>query len=361
MLRAKALVTLVSSSLVLAACGQLIGLGDYEEVEGNASGSGGKGGGAGKGGSSSGKGGSAGSSSGAAGETGEGGAAAVGGGTTGGTSGDSGTAGSGESGSPGVGGTIGGSAGEGGTSAGSDSGGSGGTDGGTGGTDGGSGGQGGGPVRNCTEIAPGTVVVAYDRHEAPSFVSYYTEIDSPLAFADLDYVKMEFYDGGGFNGGSVGTFDLGTAEEAQYQTCARCLFVHQNDTQGNLKLFFQESGALIVQSSSDQMNGTIDVQLQDVTLIEVTVEDATALSTPVENGDCVHIEQATLTWTMSEPTWSCYPSWQGDAYCDCGCLVQDEDCSAPTSDVCPAEQGCWCPDEDACNAESNWLCDEPTP
>jgi hypothetical protein len=355
MLRAKALVTLVSSSLVLAACGQLIGLGDYEEVEGNGSGSGGKGGGAGKGGSSSGKGGSAGSSTGAAGETGEGGAAAVGGGPTGGTSGDGGTAGSGESGSPGVGGTTGGSAGEGGTSAGSDSGGSGGADGGTGGTDGGNGGQGGAPPRNCTEITPGTIVVAYDSHDVPSITRYYTELDSPLAEPETDHMNLEFYDGGGFDGGQVGTFDLGTADESQYSSCARCLLVYQDYSSIEGKLFFQESGTLVVNPGSDQMNGAPDVELQDVTLVEVVIGDD-FVSTPVVDGACVHIQQATLSWEVgSEVLWSCHPSWQGDAYCDCGCLLPDEDCTSPTSDVCPT-MSCQCPGE-MCNAESNWLCD----
>lgn len=357
MLRVKALVTLVSSSLLLAACGQLIGLSDYEEVEGDASGRGGKGGGAGNGGSS-GKGGSAGSSSGAAGDTGEGGAGALGGGPAGGTSGDSGTAG--ESGSSGVGGT-GGAGGEGGASAGSDSGGSAGSDsGGSAGIDGGSGGEGGAPARNCTEITAGTVVVAYDSHEAPSITRYYTELTSPLATADLDYLNVEFYDGGSFDGGLIGTFDLGTSSETQYASCARCVLVFQDDTSVDGKLFFQESGTLVVEPSSDQMNGLPDVRLENVTLIEVTIADDFT-STPVPGGDCVHIEEATLTRETNEVLWSCRPSWYGDSLCDCGCLTPDPDCSVPTSDACPAEYGCWCPEGQTCNAESNWLCDSTTP
>lgn len=342
MLRAKALVTLFSSTLMLAACGQLIGLGDYTEVEGSAAGQGGdggKGGGAGKAGSA-GKGGGGGSDGGAA---GQGGTGAVNAGSAGETS-EGGNAGeSGMGGGGGAGGSGGAAAGEGGSSAGGESGGS-------AGTEGGHGGQGGAPQRDCTEITIGPIV-AFDSHEVPETTRYFSDV-MPIGAAAPDYIALEFYNYGGFDGGRVGTFNLGTLDEAQYATCSRCVLVYQDN-----KLFFQESGSLIVQSDSDQMNGAPNASLEDVTLIEVEISLEDLTSTPVEGGDCLHITQATVARAAGgEVLWGCHPSWKDDSLCDCGCLTPDPDCPASTSDVCEPNS-CWCPKGEVCNAENNWLCE----
>lgn len=367
MLRVKSVATLVSSTLLLAACGQIIGLGDYTEVEGNASGKGGQGGSAGAGrGGSSGRGGSTGAA-GESGGTGVGGSIAGGGaGEAGASAGQGGTAGSaGEGGNAGNGDAA-GQAGEGGVDAGgaggvSGGGGSAGIEGGSGGAGGaGAGGEGGMPPRVCTEITLGAVF-AVDDFDVPDAVQYFTEYTPNLGDPGGDYVAVDFYDFSGYDGRLRGTFDLGSIEDGQYRTCSRCVRVFQDLDSLASKVFYQESGTMVVDSNSDHMNENPLVELSDVTLVEVTIADDYT-STPVSNGECVHIAQATITVPAEELMWDedeCDVLWRDDGYCDCGCGAVDPDCTATTGDVC---ESCACGTVDdplPCDATNNWLCEEP--
>lgn len=368
MLRAKALVTLFSSTLMLAACGQLIGLGDYTEVEGSAAGSGGKGGGSGSSGEgSSGEGGSAvgGSSGGRGGSSGKGGAGASaggGGGVSGSTAAGGGQAGEtdGEGGTAGTSGAAGarnagGEAGQGGVEAGSGGAGAGGE----GGSQAGASGSGGAPPLTCTELTVTDIVFRLD--DGMEGQQYYYADFAPMAGGpDPDYVSLQFFHGNGYDGAQRGTFDLGSVEDRQYQTCSRCIVVYEDWTQATERIFFQESGSLYIPPSSDQMNGYLTAELTDVTLIEVTFDDD-FVSTPVPGGDCLHIAHAAFSVTPEDPAWdgdNCALHWRNDEVCDCGCGQLDPDCSAPTADVCA---GCYCQENTDCNPDNNWICDPVAP
>jgi hypothetical protein len=360
MLRAKAFSSILTATLLLAACGQLIGLGDYEAVEGDAesgsSGKGGKGGGAGSGGSS-GKGGAGGEAgtdvNPGTGGTNDAGSSGIGGdgtgGTTGGSSGNAGAGGTGDTGGAAGDGAAG--AGDGGLPGVGGSAGAGGV--------GGEGGSGGEVPRVCGEVTLGAIIVS-DQAEAPSSVQYFTEFTPAIGEDDGDFAAIDFYQGSGYDGAQRGTFNLGEPEEAQYQTCARCVRIFQDLGGQNEKVFFQESGEMFVDPSSDQMNGSPVFTISDVTLIEVTI-DAEYLSEPVPNGECLHVTAGSFSITAGEPLWDdvlCNINWRGDGLCDCGCGLLDPDCSASTADVC---DGCYCAgDTDVCSANANWLC-EPAP
>jgi hypothetical protein len=53
--------------------------------------------------------------------------------------------------------------------------------------------------------------------------------------------------------------------------------------------FFADSGTLQIASSSQALSGVIEADLTDVRLIEVTIDDLTYESTPVEGGGCIHV------------------------------------------------------------------------
>jgi len=161
----------------------------------------------------------------------------------------------------------------------------------------------------------------------------------------LDKQFLEFYgvgSGAAYNGQLKGTFNLGAAGDNNYATCSRCLRLVQDGT----KLFFQQSGTLVVAATSDQINGTVNATITNTTLVEVTI-DANYVSTPVPGGACLHITSATAAAAV--PTgppagWNCDPGYYADGSCDCGCGKLDYDCDSGAVGVCD-----YCNDPGSCN------------
>jgi hypothetical protein len=359
MLRAKAFSTILTATFLLAACGQLLGLGDYEAVEGDSdsgsSGKGGKGGGAGRGGS----GGEAGAGTGGAGGMTEGGAS--------GSDGMSGTSGS--SGSAGIGGAAGmsgegaGGAGDGGVpGAGGDAGS------GVMGGEAGSGGEAGAEPCVPIEIELGPVVAfSLDTEIAQYYFAATPKSGEPqLGEIDPDFLVMEFYAFSGNNGAQKGTFDIGTPMDTQYLTCSRCLRLRQDFAMLSETTYLQSDGEMVVDAMSDQMNGDPIVSLSDVTFVETTIDfaepDPTYVSTPVPGGACLHLAEHSFE-VPDGPLWdlnNCQIQWLGDGLCDCGCGSFDPDCSSASVDAC--DDVCFCDAmTEVCNPDSNWLCDPITP
>jgi hypothetical protein len=110
-----------------------------------------------------------------------------------------------------------------------------------------------------------------------------------------DVLQSEFY------GSTIptGATALSGSVNGNYQTCNECFRVFQDlvdypDGGGALgKVFFQSGGTLNV-SAADGTNGTITGTLNDVTLVEVTI-DSSFLSTPVQGGACLHITNQSIT------------------------------------------------------------------
>jgi hypothetical protein len=168
----------------------------------------------------------------------------------------------------------------------------------------------------------------------------YSSIISPNLGDQSSYDKLfsELYGSGfgsGYNGQLTGTFDLSAAIDSNYASCSRC-FLLIEDVSGTAKYFFQQSGSLVIAPSSDQLNGTVNATLSNVTLIEVTVDPATYTSTPVPNGECLHLASAAFTVALpvAPAAWTCPDSYYGDGGCDCGCGVVDLDCDDATVASC---------------------------
>lgn len=358
--------TLVVLGSLLGACSQLIGLNDFDKTEGGGGEHDGSGGDGAKGGSS--RGGTAGSG-GSGGTTA--GTATQGGGSGGslaGRSGSGGVAGSG------TGGTD--TAGEGGEAPTNPRGGTGGT--GTGGTTGGTStmaGMGGEPSYDCVSVTEITTGVLLPRDTSSSIYPANNSftIEPQIGNAADDELWIDFYSDSEYDGERTGTFDLSMPPDDNYATCARCVWFGQDvgAVSNPRAYFYVRSGTLTIDPASLQVDGFPMLTLDDVTLVESTIDVAdTNVSEPVPNPRCLHLAHASIDMPAPPSEWTCDPTYYGtNDGCDCGCGVLDPDCASAYSgacDTCADDGGCgtdadYCvgidPDNNAvCNTTPVWLC-----
>ena len=193
----------------------------------------------------------------------------------------------------------------------------------------------------------------------------YSSIASPNLGDPSSYDKLflEFYGSSvaaSLDGELKGTFDLSAGGDSNYATCSRCLFLIE-DFSGTKTFFFQQSGTMILDATSDQLNGTVHGSVNDVTLVEVAI-DSMGFTTPVPGGACRHLATAALTVVpaVAPAAWACDPTSYGDGSCDCGCGVIDIDCDDATGAACETCDGVGSCSMDACpgtiNPASNAVC-----
>lgn len=142
---------------------------------------------------------------------------------------------------------------------------------------------------NPIEITVG----AFTLGAADGAAANYVAPPSPdLGDVEADDFGIELYGSGydpAFNGEDTGTFDLTMNADDNYETCSRCLLYFEDPTSAAGRIFFTQSGTLVIDPSSTQLDGTITATLTDVTLVEVTIDPDTFQSTPVPNGTCLHL------------------------------------------------------------------------
>ena len=221
--------------------------------------------------------------------------------------------------------------------------------GGAGGAATGGGGAGGGA--NCTPITFDQLY--YDQDHG--FAEYAGVLSPSIGAAEDDGLFLQLYPSATTTTWS-GMVDLASAENSNYLTCSTCILVAKDiDTNGDpVKWFYPSSGTVDFGSVSMDYNtdffGKIigDGAFTNVTLVEVTIDENTAESTPVVGGECLTITQPIQ---MDGAGWTCDPSYYDDGfYCDCGCGVVDPDCadaSIASCDFC--DEGC-----------DSVVCDDPS-
>jgi hypothetical protein len=290
-----------------------------------------------------GAGGRAGSGSGMGARGGSGGSAGL---NVGGSAGDPGPSSAGDPGE-------GGDSGEGTAGGGSDGGGAGDGSAGEGTAGEGGDGAGGGSAgsagsEGCAEIELGELVAVHTFAGRVTSAAFLSQA-SPIGTAAPDILTTSFYTGGGYEGHLIGSFTLGTGDEANYETCQRCvLFARDADT-ANERLFFASAGQITIAAGSAQTIGYGTFSLTDVTLREITF-DAQFVSSFVPDGLCVQLASGNVTFT--EADWNCEPGFfgAGDG-CDCGCGGSDPDCENASIESCA---NCHCPGDAAdCIAENS--------
>jgi hypothetical protein len=198
----------------------------------------------------------------------------------------------------------------------------------------------------CVEITLGALRATSGDGTASAFGSTISPDQGDTT--DPDGFSLEFYGSAfdaSYDGENTGTFDLSMGGDDNYATCSRCLSV-LSDPSSTGKTFFTKSGTLTVDASSMQLTGNLTGTLTDLTLVEVTIDQSTFMSTPVPGGACLHIASATLTGTPPPAAWACDWSYYGDGSCDCGCGVKDSDCKDSMASSCD-----YCDDPGSCSTD----------
>ncbi|MFO0552957.1 MAG: hypothetical protein U0271_31505 [Polyangiaceae bacterium] len=216
---------------------------------------------------------------------------------------------------------------------------------------GGNGGAGGNVAVDCSN--PTEITAAdFAKLQADGTASVFGATPSPDlgAVGTPDNLTLEFYgpNAGDFDGDQTGTFDLSMGGDSNYATCSRCVRVTEDG--GGAKVYFQTGGTLVVDATSDQLNGTVHGSLSDVTLVEVTIDPNTYESTPVAGGACLHLAAAPVEFVTLPPPaeWVCDAGFYGDgSFCDCGCGAADPDCADATVGSCD-----YCDDMGSCSVDA---------
>jgi hypothetical protein len=132
----------------------------------------------------------------------------------------------------------------------------------------------------CTEIFPGTID-ASSGADGVYVGTYSPDTGNP----GDDVLVFEFI------GASTGTNVLGSGDNANYATCTACVGAFEGATSAE-RSYFADSGFLIL--DEDPLGGRLLGRLQNVRLVEVTIDEASFTSTPVPGGACLTIGTATL-------------------------------------------------------------------
>ena len=175
-----------------------------------------------------------------------------------------------------------------------------------------------------------------------------------LGGVEDEVVALQLYEGVldtlNFHGADIGTFQLGTGDDANYRSCSRCVVAGiDNGASVPAKWFFATEGTLTFASDSDQLNGSPHGTLRNVVLREATYDEVTFESTLVPGGDCLTLANGDVIANDMPPPppppppseWSCNVAYYSDGeWCDCGCGALDPDCATPSYDSC---EFCYCP------------------
>ncbi len=126
-----------------------------------------------------------------------------------------------------------------------------------------------------------------------------------------------------------GTFDLSEGADANFGTCAHCVFV-LTDTAA--RAYFADRGTLV--SNSDPYSRRLDVEVSGLRLVEVSVDPETRESTVIEDGACIEVSDFAIDRTFPPADWTCPSDNYGNGVsCDCECGAWDPDCGGQSS--CP--------------------------
>ena len=137
----------------------------------------------------------------------------------------------------------------------------------------------------------------------------------------------------------AGTFELGTGSDDNYGTCAHCVIAFYGTMQD--RGYFARAGTMTV--AADPFELDLDVVIEDLELVEVTIDPIDLTSTVVPGGDCIHLERVEIDQTFSPPGWTCgADTFEDGAVCNCECGILDRDCSDPSLPIagCTAGQLC---------------------
>ncbi len=209
-----------------------------------------------------------------------------------------------------------------------------------------------------------------------------------LGAADPDLAELQFFSD------DTGSIDLSVAPNDNYATCNECALVFEDATMsGVAKTYFQVSGQLSLDATSQPTAGLVSGSITDVKLVEVTIDPMTFESTPVPGGGCLHIAAKSFDVTGgggaggggtggaggagvgggggsgtgggAPAGWTCDPLfYNAQDGCDCNCGVYDPDCDDTSATVfgCDDANRVCAMDRtwSNCQAPTTWTCGQTT-
>ncbi|MCX5746810.1 MAG: PPC domain-containing protein [Proteobacteria bacterium] len=199
------------------------------------------------------------------------------------------------------------------------------------------------PVRTCTALLPATFEIGSGAMTGmfASWGTTLTNTDLGTGVGD-SLLRLEFY--GGLATTLTGAIDLTAGEQSNYSTCAACVRVLTltADNMDIAKQYFQDGGTLNL-TEDPTTNLHMLGSLSNVSLIEVTVDPMTFVSTPVVGGTCTTLAALTLDADQVPAAYTCAHSTYADGTtCNCACGAHDPDCDTAANAVagCTGTQIC---------------------
>jgi len=122
-----------------------------------------------------------------------------------------------------------------------------------------------------------------------------------------DSIYIEFYSSDSF---TSGTFDLASKEENNYEYCVHCISVRvDEESDGSSQTFFQQKGTMIIEKI--EPDGAYSKgKIENLRLVEVSIDSDYLHSTPVMGGACLELE--TAAWNTIDVVVDEDPKTDGD-------------------------------------------------
>lgn len=108
---------------------------------------------------------------------------------------------------------------------------------------------------------------------------YDASVTSSQLGAGQSVILLELYQA------ATGNFRLGAGQDANYESCSRCLTVSTDDD----RYFLADAGTLSIDPSSKGLHGLLKSTVANVHFSEVTIDPNTLRSTPVPGGGCISL------------------------------------------------------------------------
>jgi hypothetical protein len=213
------------------------------------------------------------------------------------------------------------------------------------------------PNATCTATVSGAQVIDQNPGDGSS-ISWSAPISTDLGGGGPANLSIQFYSVAADP--LTGTIDLSAGDQNNFATCAACMLVFTTDTTGALvKTFYQSGGSLALTEdplATSHLSGTIT----NLSLIEVTIDQTSFMSTPVVGGVCLSLGTVTLASDAVPAAWTCSHALFSDGTnCDCACGAHDPDCDIAAAPVhgCTGTQVC--ANADTCTDTCNVLTTPP--
>jgi len=111
---------------------------------------------------------------------------------------------------------------------------------------------------------------------------------------------------------NIGEYDLGSEQNSNFSTFRQAVYVYEDvvisqpldpEHDGPTKTYFQKDGKMVIEDLvpdeiTGEMTSQSKVTLSNITLVEVTIDKSTKVSTPVEGGSCLFLKSA--SWDSME-------------------------------------------------------------